>query len=46
MLVEEGRGQGGLILVDWKGRMAWAHSTPLMPVGLMSPDRSAPEIPF
>ena len=46
VLVEEGRGQGGLILVDWKGRMAWAHSTPLMPVGLMSPDRSAPEIPF
>jgi beta-aspartyl-peptidase (threonine type) len=46
VLVEEGRGQGGLILVDWKGRMAWAHSTPLMPVGLMSPERSAPEIPF
>src|SRR3989337_138256 len=30
VLVEEGRGQGGLILVDWKGRMGWAHSTPVM----------------
>jgi beta-aspartyl-peptidase (threonine type) len=39
VLVEEGRGQGGLILVDWKGRAAWAHSTPLMPVGLRSPSR-------
>jgi L-asparaginase / beta-aspartyl-peptidase len=46
VLVEEGHGQGGLILVDWKGRMAWAHSTPLMPVGLMSPERTSPEIPF
>jgi len=39
VLVEEGRGDGGLILVDWKGRMAWAHSTPFMPVGLRSPSR-------
>ncbi|HET7876242.1 MAG TPA: isoaspartyl peptidase/L-asparaginase family protein [Methylomirabilota bacterium] len=46
VLVEEGRGQGGLILVDWKGRMAWAHSTPLMPVGLMSPALGRPRIPF
>lgn len=37
VLVDEGRGQGGLIVVDWKGRMAWAHSTPFMPVGLQSP---------
>jgi beta-aspartyl-peptidase (threonine type) len=36
-LVDDGRGQGGLIVVDWKGRMAWAHSTPFMPVGLHSP---------
>ncbi len=36
-LVDEGRGQGGLIVVDWKGRLAWAHSTPFMPVGLQSP---------
>src|SRR6185295_1576164 len=26
VIVEEGRGQGGLIAVDWKGRMGWAHS--------------------
>ncbi len=39
VLVDEGRGQGGLIVVDWKGRMAWAHSTPFMPVGLQSPAR-------
>jgi beta-aspartyl-peptidase (threonine type) len=39
VLVEEGRGHGGLIMVDWKGRAAWAHSTPFMPVGLRSPSR-------
>jgi L-asparaginase / beta-aspartyl-peptidase len=39
VLVEEGRGDGGLIVVDWKGRMAWAHSTPFMPVGFRSPAR-------
>jgi len=37
VLVEEGRGEGGLVAVDWRGRMAWAHSTPFMPVGLQSP---------
>ena len=40
VLVEEGRGDGGLILIDWKGRTAWAHSTPFMPVG-----RRAPGVP-
>ena len=46
VLVEEGRGQGGLILVDWRGRMGWARSTALMPVGLMSPGLADPEVPF
>ena len=46
VLVEEGRGQGGLILVDWRGRMGWARSTALMPVGLMSPRHPEPELPF
>jgi beta-aspartyl-peptidase (threonine type) len=46
VLVEEGRGQGGLILVDWRGRMAWACSTPLMPVGMMSPSFGAPRLTF
>jgi beta-aspartyl-peptidase (threonine type) len=30
---EEGRGDGGLILMDWRGRLAYAHSTAFMPVG-------------
>jgi beta-aspartyl-peptidase (threonine type) len=46
VLVEEGRGQGGLIFVDWKGRIGWAHSTPLMPVGWMSPGQAGPVVPF
>ena len=46
VLVEEGRGAGGLICVDWKGRLGWAHSTPLMPVGFMSPGHDAPALAF
>jgi beta-aspartyl-peptidase (threonine type) len=46
VLVEEGRGGGGLICVDWKGRVGWAQSTSLMPVGLMSPSHEAPFLPF
>lgn len=46
VLVEEGRGGGGLICIDWKGRLGWAHSTPLMPVGFMSPGRDAPALTF
>ena len=46
LLVEEGRGQGGLILVDWRGRAAYAHSTPLMPVAIMSPALAEPRVPF
>jgi len=46
VLTEEGRGQGGLILVDWRGRPGWARSTVLMPVGLMSPRHAEPELPF
>jgi beta-aspartyl-peptidase (threonine type) len=46
VLVEEGGGQGGLILVDWRGRIGWACSTTLMPVGLMSPRHAEPELPF
>ena len=45
-LVEEGRGGGGLICIDWKGRLGWAHSTPLMPVGFMSPGHDAPALTF
>ena len=46
LLVEEGRGHGGLILLDWRGRAGWAHSTPLMPVALMSPAFTEPRVPF
>jgi beta-aspartyl-peptidase (threonine type) len=46
VLVEEGRGSGGLICIDWRGRLGWAHSTPLMPVGFMTPAHDAPALAF
>lgn len=46
LLVEEGGGQGGLILLDWRGRLGYAHSTPFMPVAWMSPGQSGPRAPF
>jgi beta-aspartyl-peptidase (threonine type) len=46
LLAEEGHGEGGLILVDWRGRVGYAHSTPLMPVAWMSPALEAPRVPF
>jgi L-asparaginase / beta-aspartyl-peptidase len=46
LLVEEGRGQGGLILLDWRGRPGYASSTPLMPVAIMSPALGEPRTPF
>ena len=46
VLVEEGRGSGGLICIDWKGRLGWAYSTPLMPVGFMAPGHDAPSLTF
>ena len=46
VLLEEGRGNGGLIGIDWRGRLGWAHSTPIMPVGSMSPGHDAPAVAF
>jgi beta-aspartyl-peptidase (threonine type) len=46
VLVEEGRGGGGLICIDWKGRLGWANSTPLMPVGFMAPGHDVPMLTF
>ncbi len=46
LLVEEGGGDGGLILLDWRGRLGWAHSTPLMPVAWMSPALAEPRVEF
>jgi hypothetical protein len=44
--VDEGRGGGGLILLDWKGRHGFAQSTALMPVAWMSPAMTEPAVPF
>ena len=46
VLREEGRGHGGLILIDSQGRVAWAHSTPFMPVGLRSAGHDRAVLPF
>jgi beta-aspartyl-peptidase (threonine type) len=46
LLVEEGGGQGGLILIDWRGRPGYATSTRLMPVAVMSPALDEPQVPF
>jgi L-asparaginase / beta-aspartyl-peptidase len=46
LLVEEGGGQGGLILIDWRGRLGYATSTRLMPVAIMSPTLAEPQVPF
>ncbi len=46
LLVDEGGGQGGLILIDWRGRLGYATSTRLMPVAIMSPTLAEPQVPF
>jgi len=46
LLTEEGGGQGGLILIDWRGRPGHATSTRLMPVAIMSPALDEPQVPF
>jgi beta-aspartyl-peptidase (threonine type) len=46
LLVEEGRGEGGLIVVDWRGRIGAAQSTALMPVGWMTPSLGEPALAF
>jgi beta-aspartyl-peptidase (threonine type) len=43
---EDGRGDGGLILMDWRGRLGWAHSTRFMPVGWCVPTAGEPVLPF
>ena len=46
ILTEKGRGDGGLILVDPRGRIGYAQSTAFMPVGWMSPACAEPQVPF
>jgi L-asparaginase / beta-aspartyl-peptidase len=43
---EEGRADGGLILMDWRGRLAHAHSTTFMPVGWCLTTAAEPILPF
>jgi beta-aspartyl-peptidase (threonine type) len=43
---EDGRGDGGLILMDWRGRLAYAHSTAFMPVGWCLAPAAEPILPF
>jgi beta-aspartyl-peptidase (threonine type) len=38
--------EGGLILLDWQGRIGYAQSTPFMPVGWMTPSFHEPQVPF
>jgi beta-aspartyl-peptidase (threonine type) len=46
ILREDGQGEGGLVLMDWRGRLGFAHSTPFMPVGYCLPTPSEPILPF
>jgi beta-aspartyl-peptidase (threonine type) len=46
LLVDRGRGEGGLILLDAAGRIGYAQSTPFMPVGWMAPTFHEPQVPF
>jgi beta-aspartyl-peptidase (threonine type) len=43
---EDGRGSGGLILMDWRGRLAHATSTTFMPVGWCEGTAMEPVLPF
>ena len=45
-LREDGRGDGGLILADWRGRLAFGHSTPFMPVGWCTTATPGPHLAF
>jgi beta-aspartyl-peptidase (threonine type) len=46
LLVEKGRGDGGLILLDPRGRIGYAQSSSFMPVGWMTPALREPQVPF
>jgi beta-aspartyl-peptidase (threonine type) len=46
ILREDGRGDGGLIIMDWRGRLAFAHSTRFMPVGWCGVTAGEPVLSF
>jgi L-asparaginase / beta-aspartyl-peptidase len=43
---DEGHGDGGLILMDWRGRLGHAHSTAFMPVGWCVGSAEEPTLAF
>ncbi|MFQ5848065.1 MAG: isoaspartyl peptidase/L-asparaginase family protein [Candidatus Methylomirabilales bacterium] len=44
ILAERGAGEGGIILVDRKGRTGHAHNAPWMPCALMDETKTAPAV--
>jgi beta-aspartyl-peptidase (threonine type) len=46
ILRDDGGGDGGLILMDWRGRLGFAASTPFMPVGWCLPTAAEPVLAF
>lgn len=46
VLREDGRGHGGVILIDWRGRVGYGHTTPFMPVAWMTHANPSPVLPF
>jgi beta-aspartyl-peptidase (threonine type) len=46
VLREDGRGDGGLVLLDWRGRLGHACCTPFMPVGWCLPTGPGPVLAF
>jgi isoaspartyl peptidase/L-asparaginase-like protein (Ntn-hydrolase superfamily) len=46
VLQQEGRGQGGIILVDHRGRVGAAHNTPCMTHGWISATSPEPIVRF
>jgi beta-aspartyl-peptidase (threonine type) len=46
ILRDDGGGDGGLILMDWRGRLGFAAGTPFMPVGWCLPTAPEPVLGF
>ncbi len=46
MLQKDGRGQGGIILLDHRGRIGAAHNTPCMTHGWVTAESSEPVVKF
>jgi beta-aspartyl-peptidase (threonine type) len=46
ILRDDGGADGGLVLMDWRGRLGFASTTPFMPVGWCLPTAPEPIFPF